>query len=419
MSISEFVESFIPQRYYSSEEELRKAKVLVTALWIIYAFTINYAVTSYFIDYQPGLIVEGIASFYYLGLIFLFKKIGNIDLISNLTLLSATFCITVVVYYAGGFSAPTLPWLAFPPLVSLMLASKKYAWLWLSIVLMVTITFWVMTLQDYEFPVVYNMQYHEIFKLICAAGLIAIMFLICYVFENAKTSALDKLGDANHLLTREKEKSDNLLSNILPEEIIKELSEKGKITAKQYENVTVFMADIEGFSQIAEQLTPRDLIETLDVYFKEFDEIMGHYDVEKIKTIGDAYLAAAGLPIRSKNHAERIINAAKACQKSVSNINTIRETQGLPVFHFRIGVHTGPLVAGVVGKKKFAYDIWGDTVNIAARMEQNSEPGKINLSQSTYDSIKEKFDCLYRGKIDAKNKGQLDMYYVVQSTASS
>lgn len=410
--ITRFIDWFIPNDFKQSEERFREARVLVSTLWIIYIFTINYAVTSYFIDYPPGMVVEAIGSFWYLAMIFLFKATGKTQLVANLTLLCATFCITVVVIYAGGFSAPTLPWLAFPPLVALLISNKKYAWMWLIIVLTISITVWVMAVRGYEFPVEYNQQYHKYFTLICAAGLIGIMFLIVFVFESAKTNALDKLGTTNNLLHEEKTKSDNLLSNILPEGTIKELRDTGSMAAKHYDLATVFFADIKGFTKLTQQMSPQELINSLHLYFKGFDDIMIKHKIEKIKTIGDAYVAAGGVPIKDTDNAERVVNAAQDCLAFVEKINRERKAQNKVCFDFRIGVHSGPLIAGVVGKKKFAYDIWGDTVNTAARMEQSGEIGKINISQSTYDRIKNKVKCIYRGKHEAKNKGQLDMYFV-------
>jgi class 3 adenylate cyclase len=160
---------------------------------------------------------------------------------------------------------------------------------------------------------------------------------------------------------------------------------------------------------MGEKMNPQDLINELHICFMAFDHIIGKYNVEKIKTIGDAYLVVSGLPVPDALHAEHIVNAAIEINQFMQQR---MEKLGDMTFEVRIGIHTGSVVAGIVGVKKFAYDIWGDTVNVAARMEQNSEPGKINISQTTYDLVKDKFNCVYRGEIDAKNKGKLSMYYV-------
>ena len=217
------------------------------------------------------------------------------------------------------------------------------------------------------------------------------------------------------IIEKEKSRSDRLLLNILPEETAEELKEKGKVQAKKFDSVTVLFTDFEGFTHYAENLSPEKLVESVDYYFSKFDEIIEKYDLEKIKTVGDSYMCAGGLPFPTEDHAFKMVQAAfeiAAFVKESKNANGNEQTR----FDIRIGINTGPVVAGVVGTKKFAYDIWGDAVNIASRMESNSEPGKINVSENTYEIIKDTFDCEYRGKIKAKNRGMMKMYFVNAST---
>ncbi len=210
-------------------------------------------------------------------------------------------------------------------------------------------------------------------------------------------------------MAEEKQRSDDLLLNILPSGVAEELKQKGSADAKYFDNVTVLFTDFKGFTSFAEKIGPQQLVNELDTCFKEFDGIMSKYHIEKIKTVGDAYMAVAGLPTPTADHAIRIINAAMQIRDFMKQ----RKAElGENTCEIRIGIHSGNVVAGIVGVKKFAYDIWGDTVNTAARMEQNSEAGKINISQSTYDLVKDNIRCTYRGKIDAKNKGELNMYFV-------
>ena len=164
--------------------------------------------------------------------------------------------------------------------------------------------------------------------------------------------------------------------------------------------------------QVLLSMTAQELVKEIDTYFSAFDRIMQQYGLEKIKTIGDAYIAAGGLPEGNSATTEKVVEAAIAMQNAVEDLKKERIENDLPYFELRIGIHTGPVVAGVVGIKKFQYDIWGDTVNLAARMEQSGVPGKINISQNTYEIIKEKFKCEHRGKIEAKNKGEINMYFV-------
>jgi len=208
---------------------------------------------------------------------------------------------------------------------------------------------------------------------------------------------------------KQRQQSDKLLLNILPEEVAAELKETGTAKAKHFDNVTVIFTDFVNFTLTSEQMTPQELIDELHNCFKTFDEIINRYNIEKIKTIGDAYLAVCGLPQPDPKHAENVVSAAREISSFMTNRN---KEMGDKTFRIRIGIHTGNVIAGIVGVTKFAYDIWGDTVNTAARMEQNSADGKINISQTTYDLVKEKFVCTYRGEIEAKNKGKLSMYFV-------
>ena len=214
----------------------------------------------------------------------------------------------------------------------------------------------------------------------------------------------------NKLLDKEKKKSDNLLLNILPEEVATQLKDKGEATARQFDNVTVLFTDFVNFTEAGAHMSPQSLIEELNTCFKKFDEITAQYNVEKIKTIGDAYLAVCGLPTADPKHAENIVQAAKEIGAFMRDRHG---KLGNRTFEIRLGVHSGSAVAGIVGVKKFAYDIWGDTVNTAARMEQNSEAGKINISEVTHELVKDKFNCEYRGEIEAKGKGMMKMYYVL------
>ena len=211
---------------------------------------------------------------------------------------------------------------------------------------------------------------------------------------------------------RQKEKSDELLLNILPSEVAEELKEKGYTTAKAFDEVTVLFSDIKGFTNVAEKMSAQELVKEINTYFSAFDSIIQKYGLEKIKTIGDAYIAAGGLPEKNAATAENVVEAAIAMHQTVEKLKQERIVTHLPYFELRIGIHTGPVVAGVVGIKKFQYDIWGDTVNLAARMEQSGVPGKINISQHTYEVVKDQFTFVHRGKIEAKNKGEIDMYFV-------
>lgn len=242
-----------------------------------------------------------------------------------------------------------------------------------------------------------------------AAGITGFLLLIMAVGAFNRYRYVKK---TNKIISDEKERSETLLLNILPAETARELQADGYAKPRYYESVSVLFTDFKGFSSIAGKLSPQELVNELNDYFMAFDEIITTYNLEKIKTIGDAYMCAGGIPLVNQAHALDAANAALAMQMFMKKRGEERKSNGLPAWELRIGIHTGPVVSGVVGKKKYAYDIWGDTVNIASRMESNGEPGKVNVSASTYELIRSRYDCVHRGKISAKNIGEIDMYFV-------
>ena len=214
------------------------------------------------------------------------------------------------------------------------------------------------------------------------------------------------------IIEAEKDKSDKLLLNILPFETAEELKEKGSATPKHYEMVTVLFTDFKGFTSIAEKLTPEFLVEELNYCFLEFDLIIDKYNLEKIKTIGDSYMCAGGIPVANTSNPIDAVLAGLEIQAYMERLKVEKQSKGLDYWELRVGINTGKVIAGVVGKNKFAYDIWGDAVNVASRMESSGAPGKVNISGDTYELVKNYFTFEYRGKVKAKNKGEIDMYFV-------
>lgn len=219
------------------------------------------------------------------------------------------------------------------------------------------------------------------------------------------------------MLQIEKDRSDKLLLNILPEEVAQELKAKGKAEAKLFDEVSILFTDFAQFTRVSEQLTPRELVTEIHECFEVFDHIIQKYNLEKIKTVGDTYMAASGIPETGKSSTADIVSAALEMQEFIIQRFEERNEHKLPAFTMRAGIHTGPVVAGIVGVKKFQYDIWGDTVNIASRMESSGDIGRVNISQATYELIKEekRFDFENRGKIAAKGKGEMNMFFVNRS----
>lgn len=244
-----------------------------------------------------------------------------------------------------------------------------------------------------------------------AAGilvLVLISFVVSRSYLNQRNSNR-LLSAANTQISFEKNRSEDLLLNILPADVAEELKEKGSAHARLFDEVTVIFTDFVNFTIVSELLTPQELVDELNVCFREFDTIMTTHGNEKIKTIGDAYLAVSGLPNAISTHASSAVKAALDIQRFMQDHKLAK---GNKTFDIRIGIHSGSVVAGIVGLKKFAYDIWGDTVNTAARMEQNSQPGKINISEKTRELMGDEFLITYRGEIEAKNKGAMKMYFV-------
>jgi class 3 adenylate cyclase len=210
----------------------------------------------------------------------------------------------------------------------------------------------------------------------------------------------------------EKEKTEKLLANVLPKNTATEIIEKGKATKIKYNFVTVLFSDIQGFTKIAEEMNPEVLIDELDKFFFYFDSVVEKYGIEKIKTIGDAYMCAGGIPEKNRTNPVEVILAALEMKVYMNRLKESSDLEGMKFWDIRIGIHTGTVVAGVVGQKKLSYDIWGDTVNTASRMESSGEAGKINISGTTYEFVKDFFNCEYRGKMPVKYKGELEMYFV-------
>ncbi|MCB0799728.1 MAG: hypothetical protein KDB91_04435 [Bacteroidales bacterium] len=220
------------------------------------------------------------------------------------------------------------------------------------------------------------------------------------------------IAERTEELQHEKEKSDNLLANMLPKGTAEEIMSKGKADKRKYNFVTVLFSDIQGFTKIAEEMNPEVLIDELDRFFFHFDSVAEKYRIEKIKTIGDAYMCAGGIPERNRTNPVEVVLAALEMQQYMKRMKKDPAIPAARFWDIRIGIHTGTVIAGVVGHKKITYDIWGDTVNTASRMESSGEAGKINISGTTYEFVKEYFTCDYRGRMPVKYKGDLDMYFV-------
>ncbi|WP_411824573.1 adenylate/guanylate cyclase domain-containing protein [Leptospira sp. 'Mane'] len=231
-----------------------------------------------------------------------------------------------------------------------------------------------------------------------------------YIFVQILTGILIFILSRN--LNIERKKSDSLLLNILPGSIAEELKKNQSVVPVRYESISILFTDMAGFTKVAEKMSPEELLSELDRFFRSFDSIIKNHNMEKIKTIGDAYMAAGGLPESNKTHPIDSVLCGLEFQRYMRDEKEIKLLKNQPFWELRLGIHTGAAVAGVVGTKKFAYDIWGDSVNTASRLESSGIVGEVNISLATYEQVKDFFECEHRGKISAKNKGEIDMYLV-------
>lgn len=266
------------------------------------------------------------------------------------------------------------------------------------------------TLQLQESELQLRSSQRRFFLMLSILGML-IAGLVSWMFLSTK-KANTALEEKNDEVEKEKERSEELLLNILPQFVAEELKENQKVKTRMIKQCTVIFTDFIGFSAISKIVTPQELIAALDECFRAFDNIIVKHKIEKIKTIGDSYMCASGVPRTTKTHAIDAVSAAFEMVAFLDEWNKKREKKGLERFDARIGIHSGPIIAGVVGVTKFAYDIWGDTVNVASRIEGQSSAQKINISSTTYELIKEHYQCSKRGSISVKNMDDLEMYFV-------
>lgn len=339
--------------------------------------------------------------------LWVFKKRGNFRRFRNIQIVLTIMLPLVAQITHGGFTGGSGVVLAafLAPLGTLMFAQIKTArrtfFAYLFALLVAGVWEYIARPDPNNLPP----EVHLLFFEFNFAFTAAVAYFLMEGFLKNK-AALIKLVKDEH------EMADRLLLNIFPEETARELMEKGSVSAKSYPAATVMFTDFVGFSAFARTLSAEALVEQIDFYFSAFDEIITRHGLEKIKTIGDSYMCAGGIPTPRPDHAAAVLKAALEIRQFVVEQREEKLTQfGYP-FDIRIGIHTGPVMAGVVGSSKIAYDIWGETVNIAARMEQTCEPDNINISEATYHHVKDAFECIYRGRFPAKHVGEIEMYFV-------
>ncbi len=382
--------SIIEKRYLQVTNLAAILGILFNTVWMIIALSISESISA---------IWNAILTLMFLLVLVLNRKGRRVAASAWLTI-SAYISVLVFLYLSGYHSGITtvcfliiiLPYMTFPRRARTLAHGFS---LLACLTLMATVVF------QSEFYA-HNDDMDPYLSQIINMGMTA---FICLALTWSMSLLIDK---SERSLIAEQKKSDDLLHNILPANIIKDLKENGKTIPKRHENVTILFTDFEGFTQLVSSISAITLVNELNDIFGQFDEIMEENGVEKIETIGDAYMAACGLEDEITDHAANCITAGKKMLSYLEERNKSHEIK----WRMRVGIHSGTIVAGVVGKKKFAYDLFGDTINTASRIESAGEPGKINISSSTYQLVKNKFPSLSRGKIFAKGKGELEMYFI-------
>lgn len=412
-SVSKWVDSFLPSAIVQRPDNIRRHKIFVATSMIVALFAATYGVMSYIINFTVGLYAM-IASVGLFAVLPLALRAGLS--IWSLGVVFSSFILllnVVLVTYSGGlFTSPVTPFIILPSVFALIFCSLRTAVFFVVLSVIYVVVMMVMRDVIATIPVTYVPSFHNTFLTLALGGLVIIMFLVTNTYEQTKNEALRLLEEKQEELRKEQELSDSLLLNILPEATVKELKSVGVARPRAYEMVSVLFADFVSFTRISQTMTAAELVKHIDEYFTRFDGIMDRHGIEKIKTMGDSYMCVCGLPVETVHHAQQIIAAAREMLAVVEEIRINNTESGGPAFDVRIGVHSGPVVAGIVGKKKFAYDIWGDTVNVAARLQQLGHVNCINMSSSTHVLVRNDVSCSYAGTVTAKNRGEIDVFIV-------
>ena len=332
--LNKMVMWFIPVEYTYNEDSLRKARLYVITSIITFFFSVFYFYTAKYTFNMPTVSLgQAFNSVAYLILPFLYRsKWFSHNIMVNLFFIFGLTGVSIDIFFMGGLASTVLPWYAIPPIAALMMSNKRIGWFWAIFSYLFITLVGFLTYTGFEFKNELSPDFSIISHTTNLSGLVILIFLIALVFENTKNKALKNLADKNEQLDKEKKRSDHLLQNILPLEVMEELKDKGSSEAKYFEHVTVLFSDFVNFTQISESMTPQELVEELNFYFKKFDEIITAKNLEKIKTIGDAYMATDGLNTTGKVEPEKVILAAIEMQKVVAERKTEREKINKPFF---------------------------------------------------------------------------------------
>lgn len=386
----------------TAERQLHKRMVTATALMTGAAGLLWGLLYFSFGEWIPGAIPFAYGILLH-GSVLLFARTGNVRFLRRILLSLLLLLPFALMWSLGGFvlGSAVAFWGLLTPLVALLLATPQTArrWFIAFIALLVLSAFVEPYLRTENLlpPLA-----RTIFFVINVGAPSTTVFVVLYFFVTQRDAA-------QRLLFREKEKTERLLLNVLPKEVADILMEQDQAIADAFDNVSVLFCDVVGFTPLSEKLTPRQTVDVLNEIFSHFDSLAEKYEVEKIRTIGDGYMAAAGVPRPHRAHAHALCQMALEMRAYMRERNQSSELLDLEV---RIGINSGPAVAGVIGTTKFHYDLWGDAVNISARMESHGIPGRIQIGEATYDLVRDEFVCEPRGWIDVKGKGPMQTWFL-------
>lgn len=399
---------------------MRRHRLMVAFLLVTASYAILYVPVAILIEYQSALVAIPLTAVACLLLAFALRLGLSIVVVCNSYLLVLSIMISFIWLSTGGLTlTPNDPaFSALYPVIALLVLGRRWALFWLLAAIALVIVNGIPGLIGVDLPVGMNPEWVPWFLILSLIGHAVLLYVFVSILESSRDRAHTQLQVANTALAAEQEKTESLLLNILPAEVAEELKLTGRAEAHEFEHVTILFSDFKNFTSISEHMTPKDLVAELNACFYAFDNIMDTYSLEKIKTIGDAYMAASGLAHSSPQPAD-VIRAALEMQAFLTEHGAENDALDKPSFVMRVGIHTGPVVAGIVGVKKFQYDVWGDTVNTASRMETNGEAGKVNISEATRSLVADEPDLAFapRGKVEVKGKGDLEMYFVTRRLA--
>jgi len=407
-SSEKWTDYFLPNGQALPVEDLKKHRLLVFVCYLTAALAFGYLIFSIVIGFQMGAYTMAVAAIVMPALPFALRRGASRVVIANIYVGIIFINTVLITSSSGGLSTSiTSPYIAIVPMLGVMLINQKAGFVWFFVVIAEVLVLGLAQVAGFEFPIGFDTDVDAAFKLSAFLGLVVIVFFIVRDFDSKAQAALQQVAE-------EQARTQNLLLNILPEDVAEELKATGHAEAREFDHATILFSDFKNFTEASAGMTPQDLVAELNTYFYAFDAIMKRHGIEKIKTIGDAYMAASGLEVAGSESPVNMIRAALEMQAFLFQHSQANQGIGVPTFSMRAGIHTGPVVAGVVGESKFQYDVWGDTVNTASRMETSGQEGEVNISEATYNLVKDEPGLTFipRGELEVKGKGQLEMFFV-------